>query len=78
MDPVGAPESHRGRCDRGRRPGHGRSRAAAAARDRCRAAGGGAGAHGVVVDAAAARKAARDELYRATPDAIALRMMNGG
>ena len=33
---------------------------------------------GVVVDAAAARKAARDELYRATPGAIALRMMNGG
>ena len=33
---------------------------------------------GVVVDAAAARKTARDELYRATPDAIALRMMHGG
>ena len=33
---------------------------------------------GVVVDAAAARKRARDEAYRATPDAIMLRIMNGG
>ena len=33
---------------------------------------------GVVLDAAAARKRARDELYRATPDAIMLRIMNGG
>ncbi len=33
---------------------------------------------GVVVDAATARKRARDEAYRATPDAIMLRMMNGG
>ena len=33
---------------------------------------------GVVIDAAAARKRARDEVYRATPDAIMLRMLNGG
>ena len=33
---------------------------------------------GVVLDAATARKRARDELYRSTPDAIALRFMNGG
>ena len=33
---------------------------------------------GVVVDAATARKRARDELYRATPEAIMLRIMNGG
>ena len=33
---------------------------------------------GVVIDAATARKRARDELYRATPDAIMLRIMNGG
>ncbi len=33
---------------------------------------------GVVLDAATARKRARDELYRATPDAIMLRVMNGG
>ena len=33
---------------------------------------------GVVVDAATARKRARDEAYRVTPDAIMLRIMNGG
>ncbi len=33
---------------------------------------------GVVLDAATARKLARDEAYRATPDAIMLRAMNGG
>ena len=33
---------------------------------------------GVVLDPVAARKRARDEAYRATPDAIMLRIMNGG
>ena len=33
---------------------------------------------GVVVDHVAARKRARDEAYRATPDAIMWRAMNGG
>ena len=33
---------------------------------------------GVVVDAATARKRARDEAYRSTPDAIMLRFMKGG
>lgn len=33
---------------------------------------------GVVVDAATARKRARDEAYRSTPDAIMFRMLNGG
>ncbi len=32
---------------------------------------------GVMVDAATARKRTRDKSYRATPDAIMFRMMNG-
>ena len=33
---------------------------------------------GVVLDPAAARKRARDEAFRASPDAIMMRIMNGG